>query len=406
MMSLVMNIIFIGGLFPKELRKEIETKSIGVIQYAADALQWALIEGLDRHVNALRIFNLIYIGSFPTRYKDIRIKKTNFSHNSCSDIVNIGFINLPIYKLISRYWNLRKELFTTLNSNYDGALIIYAIHIPFLIAAIDYKQYNKNIKICLIVPDLPQYMNDDSNIVKKYIKRIEIYFLRKYLPKVDAFVLLSDHMATALKVERRPWVRIEGVINSRFSNEYPGLKKEILRTVLYSGTLARRYGILNLLEAFSKIKDPNYRLWVCGDGDTKEILEMQAKVDHRIVYFGQLAREEVLRLQIRATVLVNPRSSDGEYTKFSFPSKTMEYLASGTPCVMYKLPAIPEEYHDYIYFCEEETPVGLSNTIAYVCEKNSSDLKAFGERAKQFVMNHKSSFVQGQKIYNLIKQIQ
>lgn len=401
-----MNIVFIGGLFPKELRKEIESKSLGVIQYAADTLQWALIEGLDRHVNALRIFNLIYIGSFPTRYKDIRIKKTNFSHNTSSYDVNIGFVNLPIYKLWSRYWNLRKELFTTLNRNDEAVLMIYAIHIPFLIAAIDYKQYNRNAKICLIVPDLPEYMNDDSNVVKKYIKRIEIFFLKKYLPKVDAFILLSDHMATVLKVERRPWVRIEGVINSRSINGDLGLKKEILRTVLYSGTLARRYGILNLLEAFSKIQDPNYRLWVCGDGDAKDILEMQAKVDHRIVYFGQIAREEVLRLQIRATVLVNPRSSDGEYTKFSFPSKTMEYLASGTPCVMYKLPAIPEEYHEFIYFCEEETPVGLSKTIATVCEKNSSDLKAFGERAKQFVLKNKSSFVQGEKIYNLIKQIQ
>lgn len=401
-----MNIVFIGGLFPKELRKEIESKSLGEIQYAADALQWALIEGLDSHVDALRIFNLIYIGSFPTKYKDFRIKKTNFSHNPFSHDVNIGFVNLPIYKLWSRYWNLRKELFTSLNRNYDGVLMIYAIHVSFLIAAIDYKQYNKNAKICLIVPDLPQFMNDDKNIVKKYLKRVEIYFLKKYLPKVDAFVLLTDLMATNLKVEKRPWVRIEGVINSRSINGDLGLKKETLRTVLYSGTLARRYGILNLLEAFSKIQDPNYRLWVCGDGDVKEILKMQAKVDHRIVYFGQIAREEVLRLQTRATVLVNPRSSDGEYTKFSFPSKTMEYLASGTPCVMYKLPAIPEDYHDYIYFCEEETPVGLSKTIVSVCEKNPSDLKAFGERAKQFVLNNKTSFIQGEKIYNLIKQIQ
>jgi len=398
-----MKIVFIGGFFPKELRNEIEDKSVGVIQYAADALQWAIVEGLDKFLDNLRIFNLLYIGSYPKRYKDYKIKKTLFSHSGKSEDINIGFFNWPLYKLFSRYLNLKRELFRSLDKGYDGVLVIYAIHTPFLKAAIDFKKRNKDVKICLIVPDLPEFMSDDSRFVFRLLKKIESIFLKKYLKEVDTFVLLSDHMADALEVRSRPWVRVEGVFNSNSASLNKKNKKEKFKTIFYSGTLAKRYGILNLLEAFSMIKDTNYRLWICGDGDARETLEEYAKDDDRIVYYGQIKREEVLELQAKATILVNPRTSEGEYTKYSFPSKTMEYLASGTPCVMYKLPAIPQEYHEYCYFCEHETVEGLHQTIVSVCEKSSEELYSFGQKAKEFIFNDKSGVKQSEKIYNLLK---
>ena len=45
---------------------------------------------------------------------------------------------------------------------------------------------------------------------------------------------------------------------------------------------------------------------------------------------------------------MNPRSADAEYTKYSFPSKTIEYLATGVPVVMNRLPGIPEEYEYFV----------------------------------------------------------
>mgnify|MGYP003303651866 CR=1 FL=1 len=45
------------------------------------------------------------------------------------------------------------------------------------------------------------------------------------------------------------------------------------------------------------------------------------------IFTGKIDRSQVLALQRSATVLVNPRRNNEEYTKYSFPSKTMEYLA-------------------------------------------------------------------------------
>ena len=51
----------------------------------------------------------------------------------------------------------------------------------------------------------------------------------------------------------------------------------------------------------------------------------------------------------RADVLVNPRPNEGEYTKYSFPSKNIEYLLSGNPVVGYMLSGMPEDYRRFVY---------------------------------------------------------
>lgn len=43
-----------------------------------------------------------------------------------------------------------------------------------------------------------------------------------------------------------------------------------------------------------------------------------------------------------ADVLVNPRQNDDEYTKYSFPSKNIEYLMTGNAVMAYMLDGIPE----------------------------------------------------------------
>ncbi len=397
-----MNVIFLSGLFPKEIRNEIENNSIGVIQYAADALQWALVNGLDIQTKSLKIVNLLYIGSYPLRYKDYKIKPSIFSHTYGATDINVGFLNLPLYKLFSRYLNAKKCMEEVLQNNSE-VIVIYSIHTPFIKAAVDLKKRNPSIKICLVVPDLPEFMGGKDYFFFRILKKYEQKFLNKLLKKIDAFVLLSEYMHKPLNVQERPWVRVEGIFNS--SDDVEVVKKEDFKTIFYSGTLAKRYGIMKLLEAFSMIKDENYRLWICGDGDAKYEMDEMVRKDIRISNFGQISREEVLKLQKRATVLVNPRTSEGEFTKYSFPSKTMEYLASGTPSVMYKLAGIPEEYFEYCFISEEETSKGLYQTLISVCNLKQTELDKFGEKAKRFILENKTEEKQGKVIYNMLNKL-
>ena len=388
-----MNIIFLGGYFPLDRAEEILMNSRGVVQNAANNLQWSIIKGLNYYYKNLQTLTLPYIGSYPFHYKKPYF---NSSDNS------VGFINFFGLSHIHRYIKAKKALKQRVKKSEDTYIVVYAIHAPFLKAATDIKKKNPNVKICLIAPDMPQYMSENKGFVRRFFKFIDLKVIQSCLKKVDSFVLLTDQMAEGLGIENKPWVRIEGVFDSVETKEH--VEKEKIKTILYTGTLARAYGIMNLLDAFSAISNSDYQLWICGEGNCREEIEKRVQSDLRIKYWGQLPYSEVLALQKRATVLVNPRTSEGEYTKYSFPSKTMEYMASGTPCIMHNLSGIPKEYLEFCFIVEHENAEELKNTIEYACEKTQDELNEFGNKAKQFILMKKNPVCQIKKMEKLFNK--
>ena len=118
-----------------------------------------------------------------------------------------------------------------------------------------------------------------------------------------------------------------------------------------------------------------------------------------------LSKSEVRTLQKKATVLINPRHSADEYTKYSFPSKTMEYMASGTPTLMAHLASIPQEYESHLFFFDDESIEGMKNKIIEVCEKSQSELETFGKAASKFILEEKNEMKQAKKIVDMINSL-
>lgn len=397
-----MKVIYIGSFFPVDRKDEIIINSKGLIDNAANNFQWALINGLYYYYPQIELITLPVIGSYPLNYKKFFFVKSFFSHNSKINNRCLGFLNLPLIKHISRYYNLYKTI-RKIDNNEPTIIIAYAMHSPFLRVIFKLKFRSKNLKTCLIIPDLPQFMSSNKNFVYLFLKWIDSFNLNKYLKAIDSYVFFSDQMVDYIDVINKPWVRIEGIFLPNINAQ--SYVKEINNVILYTGSLSELYGIKNLLDAFSSIKDQNFELWICGEGDFKEEIIIRTLRDKRIKYLGQLKYEEIQKLQKRATVLVNPRTSHGNYTKYSFPSKTMEYLASGTPCIMYKLPALPKEYFPFIFIAEREDAQGLKDKIIEVCNKDKNELIEFGRKASQFILTTKNPKSQVKKIFNMINNI-
>lgn len=173
---------------------------------------------------------------------------------------------------------------------------------------------------------------------------------------------------------------------------------------MYTGNIYRKRGIDILLEAFLKIENPNYRLWIRGNGDMKqEILEL-SKIDSRIIYFEPIERNELLRMEMRATLMVNPTPASWEFSKYFFPSKNMEYMASGTPTLMFRLACMPEEYHEYLYYCDESVDA-LRDKIIEICEQPQEQLNDFGKRASEFIVEKKNARVQAGRLVDFINKL-
>ena len=152
------------------------------------------------------------------------------------------------------------------------------------------------------------------------------------------------------------------------------------------------------------IEGSEYRLIICGIGDSEKEIEAASVLDRRIEYKGLLSRTEILKVQKTATVLVNPRQNNEEFTKYSFPSKNLEYLSSGKPLIAYKLDGIPDDYDDYIYYVPDNSIKTLQQTLVYVCTMNAAERSDKALKAQRFVWEEKNEIKQTKKIIDFLRK--
>lgn len=392
-----MEIIFIGGIFADNNKDIIEANSIGPIQYAADALQKSFLRGLSLFYTDLTILNMPFVGSYPKRFKKVNIEFEN-TYFEGIPLKSIKFINITAYKLFSRFFNLFKYLRKYLKKSTPTILLLYSIHIPYILASILLKR--GNIKIILIVPDLPEFMSSENGFFRRVMLKFQNFLLRKLYKKIDGYVVLTRSMIDRMGISEEKACVIEGIYSdSKFERTHivnPKVTDDIIK-ILYAGILDKRYGILDLIDQFHKIKDAKYELIICGAGKAENEIKDYVNKDSRILFLGQKPRADVLALQREVSILINPRKNE-EFTKYSFPSKTIEYLASGTPTIMYRLDGIPEEYFEYCITCDESIPDDIINKILYLGNKTSAERNEIGKKAKHFILSKKNP---SQQVYML-----
>ncbi len=290
--------------------------------------------------------------------------------------------------------NTKKEKFVIIDSSYVSVSFISLFISKIL-----------NLKVAAIVADIYDYMSDKINKNKSLLKRILSFFSRFCWTHYDFFILLTEAMNLVINQKNKPYFVMEGIVeNDKFSN-IPSIKKQSSDEVIfmYAGGLHKKYGLKRFIDAFIEIDNPKLQLWLFGSGDLDSYIEKLSKKN--IIYWGKMPNEKILEMEKKADILINPRFSKSEYTKYSFPSKIIEYMASGTPVLTTKLPGVPKEYDNYIYCFDRETKKGFIDKINEMINISREKLIAKGKTAQEFIFKNKNSTVQTKKILNNIKEI-
>ncbi|RZG76953.1 glycosyltransferase [Acinetobacter sp. WCHAc060025] len=404
-MSEIAKVYFLTSLFPKELEAEITLQSKGAIANANNTLQWNLYSGLKLFHPNIFLLNFPNIGAYPTKYKKIFVSETNISLLDKTIGKSYSFFNLVFFKHYFKYLKIRsivKNIFGSLDENEKCIFYVYDLYPSFLRALYELKNIysSKKIYICLIVPDLLGKTGSRETFLYNFVLNKDRTVVSNSLTIVDSFVLLSEQMKEQLPINGKKYTVVEGIYNDDL-DLCERTEDSNLKILFYSGAMDERNGVLNLLKAFSNILDQDYRLVLCGDGPLKSDIMKFSEKDSRILYKGQLPRQQVLNIQIQSTLLINPRLPGQDFTKYSFPSKTMEYFASGVPTLMYKLEGVPEEYFEYNFYLTDPSIDTLKNKILEICENEPSILKDKALKARDFILTKKNARAQCEKIYNI-----
>ena len=127
--------------------------------------------------------------------------------------------------------------------------------------------------------------------------------------------------------------------------------------------------------------------YICNDRE-KLLLDVSCDFGRRLL------DREIDELVVNGT-------DEGEYTKYSFPSKTMEYLLSGSKVVMYRLAGIGEEYYQYIRTIDNVDAATMARAIVSAC--NDTEFYSIHWKDQvQWIRENKSAKQQIQKFIQLL----
>ena len=255
----------------------------------------------------------------------------------------------------------------------------------------------KKIPIISIVTDLPDMLTGNK-VLQKINNRL--------FGMSDGFIMLTQQMNRRINKKNKPYIVLEGHVDSNLEIMVSEPKFEEIsgkKVIVYAGGVNKAYGIKELAEGFllADIKDSELRIF--GDGDFRDGIKELSEKNDSIKYMGVCSNGEVVKEEARASLLVNPRPSAPEYTRYSFPSKNMEYMVSGTPVLTTKLPGIPKEYLPYVYLIEDETAKGIAKALQKVFSETRARRAEKGENARAFVLENKSNTAQAKKIIDFLK---
>jgi glycosyltransferase involved in cell wall biosynthesis len=225
----------------------------------------------------------------------------------------------------------------------------------------------------------------------------------RYQGEYDGYVYLTKEMSEVIDPQK-PYIVVEGVADVRRAKKADVKEKSVPTAIMYAGMLHKKYGILNLAEAFCRLNKDSVELWLFGDGSCVKEIKEYCKLNGNIKYFGNTDREKVLEYERKATLLVNVRDPADSFTKYSFPSKTIEYMLSGTPMLTTKLPGIPEEYFDYLFHISDVSVESIAAKLSEILELSENDLCEFGNRAQEFIIQNKKASDVGKKIIDFIEK--
>lgn len=333
-----MKVLFCGTLLPEKYETRIKHLSS-----AGNRFQWNFIRGLKKA--GVEVIIISFIG-IPLDGVDTR----QLEEDSRSVGINVVLKGSRAAGSIYEFQKKMKALILKIDW-----IISYNVIYAWL--NLSKAAHKKDKKSALILADYTQKEAWNDTAHKLYAE-LQLRATRQY----DMVVALSLNIKDIIRKEQK-FLVMEGGIDTEiykdfYLPEYTG--GETLR-LMYAGLLSQVTGIDLLLKAFSKIKNDKIELVITGKGELEELLDAYQKNDPRILYFGHLQYSEYLDKLREAHILINPRNMGLAENENNFPSKIMEYLASGRVIVSTQF-AGWEHFQENIFFCLSEEKA-LCNAI-------------------------------------------
>lgn len=219
-------------------------------------------------------------------------------------------------------------------------------------------------------------------------EKLDFWFQRRLIPRFDGHVAVADAIMRDF-APGKPWVRLEGGVTDR-QFEGPAGAESIDRrpqvfSALLAGGLEEVNGVRLVLQAAALDATLPIRWVIAGGGPLEALVREAAGRSQNVSYLGFLSTADLAAAYRDADLLLNVRLTRSVNTRYFFPSKLIEYLATGTPVLTTATGHAIEEFGDFVYQLDEETPGALLQAVKHVAGLPAGERRDAANRAREYV---------------------
>ncbi|MBA6384476.1 glycosyltransferase [Colwellia sp. BRX10-9] len=391
-----LSVILIGFTVP-DSDLEVITLRGGALLTQTHNFAWSFVKSLSDNDMNLQLISASPVPNFP-KYKKILFKPEKFIQQKISGY-KIPFVNILIAKQFTRFISSLIYGIKSCYSKQGNIILVHGVHSPFLAASLCLK-FMFNCKIVVIFTDPPGRVLSDDGILTAWLKSIDKMVVKGFISRFDGVIGLTKFIGPDYFSSSNTLV-IDGFANSKIKLVDYKEQKELI--VLYAGGLEEEYGILNLIHAVKTME--NVTLHLLGNGSLTTYIKETSLTSSNIKFFGLVSPKKINTFYEEASVLVNPRPVDNEFVKYSFPSKTIEYMLTGVPFITSRLPSISKEYSPFLYYFDSTDVEGIRSKLKEVQMISFLDRKLKGINARDFILKTRDTQSQGKKIREYIRNL-
>jgi len=394
-------VIFFGFALSQGLFDELLASDIGM-PVQTQRFGWAVIEALQRAGVEVSVVSAAPALDYPKNSR-IYFGKARFQAQGVEGIA-IPFVNVIGVKHASRYLSSLVLGHRAATRQKPSAVIVHGVHSPFIWSALRVGR-RFGIPVIVIMTDAPSLRTEHDSKLSWRMKSADRRLILSGLRRVDGVITLTSALAEDF-APGRPSLLMEGI-----ARPLPLLEEVQAvqcstgtdRYVMYAGGLREEYGVRELVRSVA-MSTGDWKLRVYGRGPLQPEIEAVAAASDRVEFGGLADTREVARGYAQADLLINPRSVHADFARYSFPSKILEYMASGRPVLTTELPEIPADYAPHLNFAGEDA-ASLARAIDSMMQQSRTALDEAGTTVKQFIIETRGPEAQGVRMREFLDEL-
>lgn len=392
-----MRVTVLGFTVPDDLLEQINAED-RLMQTQTHRFAWSLVGAFRSNGVAVDLLSTAPVSDFPGNRR-LLWRGRRFDVDGVRGRL-MPFVNAVVLKHLTRYLACWVVGARELRRTRPDWIVVHGVHSPFLYYAVHVRR-RVGARVAVVLTDPPGVIRAEDGRLRQVLKRVDISLVTRALRRSDAVVVLAaplgDDFARGV-----PALVVEGLVAPELSS-LPATPPARPR-IVYAGGLHEEYGVRRLVEAVRSLP-ADVELALFGRGPLEPWLVEQAAEDPRICTPRLVSPADLPAIYAGASLLVQPRQLDQYFVRYSFPSKLIEYLASGQPVVSTRLPSIPEDYAPYLVQPDGDDPADLAAAIGGVLAWSAEEREAFGRRGAEFIRTTRSPQAQGRRIVEFLDGI-